>query len=149
MTELMKRYEAETGKVMSRLMEIFADAEKHSKEELINVMTELYMYGLHLEAQLTGVLGNKTIEKFQEIIRSQCDEISALKAQLTWRPVSEKPKPGSYFLCNPIGDSNCPRVQFCYSEIGLHGEVGWDELVKMLKITTWLPIPTALEGEVK
>ena len=53
MTELMKQYEAETGKVMSRLMEIFADADKHSKEELINVMTELYMYGLHLEAQLT------------------------------------------------------------------------------------------------
>ena len=69
--------------------------------------------------------------------------------KLTWRPVSEKPKPGSYFLCNPIGDSNCPRVQFCYSEIGLHGEVGWDELVKMLKITTWLPIPPASEGEVK
>jgi len=68
MTDLMKRYEAETGKVMSRLMETFANAEKHSKEELINVMTELYMFGLHLESQLT------------------------------WRPVSEKPDESDRYL---------------------------------------------------
>lgn len=142
MTELMKRYEAETGKVMSRLMEIFADAEKHSKEELINVMTELYMYGLHLEAQLTGVLGNITIEKFQEIIRNQCDEISALKAQLTWRPVSEKPETGK-------------RVLYYGTNVDIGEYNGYDEWIDTdggicpIELTThWLPIPPAREGNV-
>jgi len=138
MTDLMKRYEAETGKVMSRLMEIFADAEKHSKEELINVMTELYMYGLHLEAQLTGVLGNKTIEKFQEIIRSQCDEISALKAQLTWRPVSEKPERlGMYFVeCKPYTGWDSTIITTAYFD----GErFPWHDVVR------WLPIPPTKE----
>ena len=140
MTDLMKRYEAETGKVMSRLMEIFADAEKHSKEELINVMTELYMYGLHLEAQLTGVLGNKTIEKFQEIIRSQCDEISALKAQLTWRPVTQRPRKEGWYLC---------KVHYVNDTIG-EETVHFDgENFVFGNVSHWLPIPPAPEGEVK
>ena len=137
MTELMKRYEAETGKVMSRLMEIFADADKHSKEELINVMTELYMYGLHLENQ---VLDGKTIEKFQEIIRNQCDEISALKAQLTWRPVTQKPeKADMYFVkARPYTGCESTMIKTAYFD----GEqFPWDDIV------SWLPITTALEGE--
>ena len=53
MTDLMKRYEKETGKTMSHIMDVFSNADKHSKEELINVMTELFFYSLHLESQLT------------------------------------------------------------------------------------------------
>ena len=66
MTELMKRYEADFEKGLTHAC-----------------------YESWLENQ---VLDGKTIEKFQEIIRNQCDEISSLKAQLTWRPVSEKPE---------------------------------------------------------
>jgi len=140
MTELMKRYEAETGKVMSRLMEIFADADKHSKEELINVMTELYMYGLHLENQ---VLDGKTIEKFQEIIRNQCDEISALKAQLTWRPVSKglPEEAGLYFVeAKPYTGCESKIITTAY----FNGErFLWHTVV------SYFPIPTSPEGEVK
>jgi hypothetical protein len=73
MTELMKRYEAETGN------EVQSNA---------FAQHEIWEYIRWLESQLT----EQTLEKFQEIIRNQCDEISALKDQLTWRPVSEKPK---------------------------------------------------------
>ena len=79
MTELMKQYIKETG-------------------ESIQIRGTLMgrNYVAWLEAQ---VLDGKTIEKFQEIIRNQCDEISSLKAQLTWRPVSEKPeKADMYFV---------------------------------------------------
>ncbi len=115
MTDLMKRYEAETGKVMSRLMEIFADAEKHSKEELINVMTELYMYGLHLEAQLT------------------------------WQLVSEKPKENDedYFTRSAKGDVVKMRYHdgmfFIWDdEVSMY-------FLPMDKPKYWLPIPPALE----
>jgi hypothetical protein len=134
MTELMKRYKAETGKVMSRLMEIFADADKHSKEELINVMTELYMYGLHLENQ---VLDGKTIEKFQKIIRTQCDEISVLKAQLTWRDVSEPTWKADWFL---VKENHKGTIMY---------DVGWSDGTTFGNplVVGWLPIPPAPEGE--
>jgi hypothetical protein len=64
MTELMKRYEAETGCSSTTIWrgEIVASGK----------------YIEWLEAQLT----EQTLEKFLEIIRTQCDEISALKAKV-------------------------------------------------------------------
>ena len=111
MTELMKRYEA--------------DFEKG----LIHASYESW-----LEAK---VLDGKTIEKFQEIIRTQCDEISALKAQLTWRSVSEKPeKEGWYFvLCSVACD--------VLESVALYKNGKWDDE----NVWKWLPIPPAPEGE--
>ncbi len=74
-TELMKRYEEETG----------------HNAFLTYGITQAICYPTYVE-WLEEQLSNQTVEKFQEIIRNQCDEISALKEQLRWRPVSEKPE---------------------------------------------------------
>ena len=60
-TEMMKKFEAETGK------------------EAIDYLTEYPFddYTRWLEAKAN--ISNEAIEAFQEIIRNQCDEISALK----------------------------------------------------------------------
>ena len=68
-TEMMKRYEAETGKKSVRVMTdgIHAVAFDVWHFEYIN----------WLEAKAN--ISDEAIEAFQEIIRNQCDEISALK----------------------------------------------------------------------
>ena len=128
MTELMKRYEAETGN------EVQSDA---------FAQHEIWEYIRWLESQLA----EQTLEKFQEIIRNQCDEISALKAQLTWRPVSEKPKENDedYFTRSAEGEV----VKMRYHD-GMF--FIWDDEVSMYflpmdKPKYWLPIPPAPEGE--
>jgi len=106
-TEMMKRYEAETGESL--------------EEAKANVSDE-------------------AIEAFQEIIRTQCDEISVLKAQLTWRPVSDSPKKdGEYFVITADGDINKMYFNQGYWFI-------WDDEVSgyflpMLPPRKWLPIP--------
>ena len=163
MTELMKRYEAETGKSSTQTITDGLDIWH-------------YEYIAWLENQ---VLDGKTIEKFQEIIRNQCDEISALKAQLTWRPVSEKPEEGqeviiSYVDCygNRVlsmgsyvsrfnesaeydDDSVC---EYCEEKDEYYLLEGWyestnnseyDSWLLKEKVDMWLPIPPAPEGEVK
>lgn len=78
----------------------------------------------------------ETVEKFQEIIRTQCDEISELKAQLRWRSVSEKPeKADMYFVeCKPYTGCGSTIVTTAWFD----GEkFPWHDVVK------WLPIPPA------
>ena len=122
MTELMKQYEKETGN------EVQSDA---------FAQHEIWEYIRWLEFQLT----DQTLEKFQEIIRTQCDEISALKAQLTWRPVSEKPEKKEFYLVKT------PSFIFkAYFDGEKYKKVVDEKLVTVPAIY-WLPIPPAQKGE--
>lgn len=82
----------------------------------------------------------ETVEKFQEIIRTQCDEISELKAQLRWRPVSEKPdKAGVYFVeGKPYTGCESTIITTAYFD---------GEIFLWYVVVRWLPIPPAPEGE--
>ena len=119
MAELMKRYEAETGN------EVQSNA---------FAQHEIWEYIRWLESQLT----EQTVDKFQEIIRTQCDEISGLKEQLRWRPVSEKPEKDGWYLC---------KVLYVNDTIG-EETVHFDgERFVFSNVVKWLPIPPAPEGE--
>lgn len=127
MTELMKRYLKETG-------------------ESIQIRGTLM--GRNYVAWLeTKVLDEKTIEKFQEIIRNQCDEISALKDQLRWRPVSEKPEKEQYFLANPSQADRDLIINACPRTYQFLGECSWEKFVQSRGIVRWFPVPPAPEGE--
>ena len=124
MTELMKRYERETGK---------------SSTQTITDGLDIWHYE-YIEWLEAKVLDGETIEKFQEIIRTQCDEISALKEQLRWRPVSEKPeKDGMYLAKVRLYEG---RETLTTKIVHFNGEQfpWWD-------VDNWLPIPPAPEGE--
>ena len=114
MTELMKRYEADFEKGLTHAC-----------------------YESWLEAK---VLDGKTIEKFQEIIRNQCDEISSMKAQLTWRPVTQKPeKAGKYFVeAKPYMGCESTVITTAYFD---------GESFLWHAVISWLPIPLIKEGE--
>ena len=68
-TEMMKRYETKTGKRFSHM-------QKRAVEGDINcTMSTGYITWLETKANIS----DETIEAFLELIRNQCDEISALK----------------------------------------------------------------------
>ena len=108
MTELMKRYEAETDEI--------ATWSWHNKE----------------------FVTDDVLEWASEKIQALDVENAQLKAQLTWRPVSEKPeKAGIYFAeVRPnIGcESTIITTVYFYGERFL-----WHNVVR------WLPIPPAQE----
>ena len=134
MTELMKRYEKETGKPSMRCVT--------DGIHCVGIDIWHYEYIAWLENK---VLDGKTIEKFQEIITNQCDEISSLKAQLTWRPVSEKPKEGQIvFVMVSTG-----WVVAQYLDGGFYVDDGFTFGDFINGVSHWLPIPPAPEGEVK
>ena len=127
MTELMKRYEAETG----------------HNAFLTYGITQAICYPTYVE-WLEEQLSNQTVGKFQEIIRNQCDEISALKSQLTWRPVSEKPKEGQIvFAMIPTG-----WVVAQYLDGGFYVDDGFTFGDFISGVSHWLPIPSAPEEKV-
>mgnify|MGYP000951586686 CR=1 FL=1 len=159
MTELMKQYEKDTGCSSTTIWR-----------------GEIVASGKYIE-WLESKLTEQTLEKFLEIIRTQCDEISALKDQLTWRPVSEKPEKGqeviiSYVDCygNRVlsmgsyvsrfnesaeydDDSVC---EYCEEKDEYYLLEGWyestnnseyDSWLLKEKVDMWLPIPPAGEGE--
>jgi hypothetical protein len=128
MTELMKQYELATGKNMSRLMRIFENAENHSKEKLINVMVEFYVYGLDLEQR------NDTLEEKCAELK---EENKDLKKSLTWRPLSEEPtlKEMGKILCK----NNDMKISVELWGIALED---WEDFVERLNIVSWLPIPS-------
>lgn len=135
MTELMKRYEAEMGK--SAIMLVCTP----NNSPRLNITKVTDEYVAWLEAQ---VLDGETIEKFQEIIRNQCDEISALEAQLTWRPVSEKPKIGQKVICmndyNMVVRTEYQKEGFVIPGYYSDGEPSYT-IEWSFGITHWLPIP--------
>lgn len=100
MTELMKRYEAETGRKPKDLF-------MGSEESLIHFTREY---------------------------------VEWLEAQLTWRPVSEKPERlGMYFVeCKPYTGCDSPMITTAYFD---GARFLWYDVVK------WLPIPPTPEGE--
>jgi hypothetical protein len=130
MTELMKQYEAEMDEVSTWTW--------HNKEFVTDdVLDWAWEKIQELQAE-NAQLTEQTVEKFQEIIRNQCDEISALKDQLRWRPVSEKPEKDGWYLC---------KVQYVDNAIG-EETVHFDgEHFVFSSVVKWLPIPPTPEGE--
>lgn len=77
-SDIMKRYEAETGK-QSAIVKFMAGGQALESKDFPKIGPYDYStdYIAWLEAKAN--ISNEAIEAFQEIIRNQCDEISALK----------------------------------------------------------------------
>ncbi len=119
MTELMKRYEEK--------MDLKKDSIKMQ-----------YVY-------------DRFIEGFEEFAQEEYDALQSenalLKAQLTWRPVSEKPeKDGFYFIKCVFYNPNIGKIIHILPAEYANGE--WQKILR-LRVISWLPIPPAPEGEVK
>ena len=115
MTELMKRYEAETDEI--------ATWSWHNKE----------------------FVTDDVLEWASEKIQALDVENAQLKAQLTWRPVSEKPENDDWVTLrrNVNGKTDDEQVWFYH----LMDVKEWEGLVKTLGATHWLPIPPAPEAK--
>jgi hypothetical protein len=98
MTELMKRYEAETGRKPKDLF-------MGSEESLIHFTREY---------------------------------VEWLEAQLTWRPVSEKPEKDGWYLC---------KTQYADDTFGVETVFFNGKNFIYSRVIAWLPIPPAPEGE--
>ena len=131
-TEMMKKFEDETCK-HSVILKFMAGGQALESKDFPKIGSYDYStdYIAWLEAKAN--ITDDTIEKFQEIITKQCDEISELKDQLTWRSVKEKPKE-EQFIFGYNKKTKCFDVLFfCNDEFYLRGIA--------VSITHWLPIP--------
>jgi hypothetical protein len=88
-----------------------------------------------------GVL-NEMVACFSDMIESLQAENTNLKAQLTWRPVSEKPKESGWYF-GRFSENNYPIAVY------YDGYVFCDKDGRLPIIDAWLPIPPAPEGEAK
>ena len=111
-TEMMKRYESETGK-QSAIVKFMAGGQ---------------------------ALEQKSYPKLGPYVYSM-DYIQWLEAQLTWRPVSEKPERMGMYLAEVRPYMG--NVDVIVTTVYFNGEsfLGYDDVVR------WLPIPPAPEGE--
>ena len=102
MTELMKRYEAETDEI--------ATWHWHDKEFVTD------------------------------------DYIAWLEAQLTWRPVTQRPKAeGLYFFKVVLhGRTDCEHTEIITRKYTK--DLGWDSFFSVTRLLGWLPIPPSQEG---
>ena len=73
------------------------------------------------------------------------DENTQLKAQLTWRPVSEKPKEGQIVFT--MIQTGWVVAQYLNGEF--YVDDGFTFGDRISGVNNWLPIPPAPEGEVK
>jgi hypothetical protein len=91
------------------------------------------------------VFDGGNIESAKRLIRLLQAENTQLKAQLTWRPVSEKPEKDDWVTLrrNVNGKTDDEQVWFYH----LMDVKEWELLVKTLGATHWFPIPPAPEGE--
>ena len=122
MTKLMKRYEKKSGIELQKILE----DELFSGDDFDN-----FMCGFASFAE-------------EEWMKLQ-SENAQLKAQLTWRPVSEKPKEGQIvFAMIPTG-----WVVAQYFNGGFYVDDGFTFGDSIGGVTHWLHIPPAPEGEVK
>ena len=135
MTELMKRYEKETGK--SPLLPIRCGN-----------CTSDYITWLETKVEDEKRHYQQLDEMYIVVSRAEVNqrkEAEKLKAQLTWRPVSEAPEENEYYLCRMKGDVEAV-CQFWYGE-WYDFEGPYREWRESDRITHWLPIPPAPEGE--
>ncbi len=119
MTELMKRYEAETGKDAL----VFNPSGMNPSNE--------YVAFLETEVKATRI---------------------TLKAQLTWRPVSENPRKEGWIFCHRKAKCICGCGEVGIIPDALRWLIAyqtWEEFVEKWNVIDWLPIPPAPEGEVK
>jgi hypothetical protein len=139
-TEMMERFEEETGK-HSVILKFMAGGQASEQKSYPKLGPYDYSmdYIAWLEAKAN--IADEAIEAFLELIRNQCDEISALKEQLRWRPVSEKPKERQFVFGYNQKTKYFDVVLFYNDEFYLRGIA--------VTITHWFPIPTipAPEGE--
>ena len=119
----------------------------------------------HSELEAKANISDEAIKAFQKIIRNQCDEISELKDQLTWRPVSEElpekekpvyPKPWRNRSYNPyiVTDGHEARFAFFVEVskdkwwfVNPHNHHEIKNVVAWKDASLGLPIPPAPEGE--
>ena len=159
-SEMMKKYEAETGM------------------DAIDYLTEYPFDDYTRWLEVKANLSDEAIKAFQKIIRNQCDEISALKAQLTWRPASELPEEDQIVIATYLnsygkrrrvmavyirqyeeeaGDDDELCVEYCHEKDEWYLKEGWYELIdnwdySLVTIVEgvvdyWMPMPPAPEGE--
>lgn len=113
-------------------------------------MTELMRYESELANEGLGELKRisdiaiRILDKQVEILQA---ENAKLKAQLTWRPVSEKPEKGQYFLANPSQADRDLIIDACPRTYQFLGECSWEKFVQSRGIVRWLPIPPMKESE--
>jgi hypothetical protein len=107
MTEMMKRYEAETGNRASKLTN---------------------------EASIVNYFGNM-VQWLNLKYESLQAENAELKAQLTWRPVSEKPEKDCQCFVS-LADGGMVIIGMWKS-----GDLCIEEKYKWLGVKSWLPIP--------
>ena len=89
------------------------------------------------------VFDGGNIESAKRLIRLLQAENTQLKAQLTWRPVSEKPKEGQIvFVMVSTG-----WVVAQYLDGGFYVDDGFTFGDFISGVSHWLPIPPAPEGE--
>jgi hypothetical protein len=139
-TEMMKRFEKETGK-QSAIVKFMSGGQALEQKSYPKLGPYDYSmdYIAWLEAKAN--IADEAIEAFLELIRNQCDEISALKEQLRWRPVSEKPKERQFVFGYNQKTKYFDVVFFYNGGFYLRGIA--------VTITHWLPIPLTPEGERK
>lgn len=124
MTELMKRYGAETGYTI--------------KEAMKNHMTFHYW--------------DRYFEWVGKLALSLLEENAQLKAQLRWRPVGEMPENDRWYTCYcPILDSSgaiyADDYAICYYDDGWCGSRSKDITHYFNAPFDEIPIPPAPEGE--
>jgi len=92
------------------------------------------------------VFDGGNIESARRLIRLLQAENAKLKAQLTWRPVSENPENDDWVTLRRIidGELDDEFVWFYH----LKDVSDWEILVATLGATHWLPIPPAPEEKV-
>lgn len=126
MTELMKQYEAETGQEMPTV-------------NIYRLLEWYRSYSQWLKSKNTQLKSH--ISTIEEQLCVTIEEVCALKAQLRWRPVSEKPEKGQYFLANPSQTDRDLIIDACPRTYQFLGECSWEKFVQSRGIVKWLPIP--------
>jgi Sec7-like guanine-nucleotide exchange factor len=126
----MEKTKRKTGGI-ARFQEMSKDWENNPKilRKIIENLSEKID-----ELQAKANISDEAVETFQEIIRNQCDEITALKAQLTWRPVSDSPKKDGWYLC---------KTQYADDTFGVETVFFNGKNFIYSRVIAWLPIPPA------